>query len=72
MKKADLTEDLIEAPYQNLEDLPKAVQKYPKHAQEIWRAAFNAALSEKPGDEAYAFRVAWSALQKYMKKQEKK
>ena len=65
-------ENLEEAPYQNLEDLPEGVKKYPKKAQEIWRAAFNAALKQKPGDEAYAFRVAWSALQKYMKKQEKK
>ena len=72
MKKADIEEDLIEAPYQNLEDLPKAVKKYPEHAQRIWLAAFNAAYKEKPNDEAYAFRVAWSALQKYMKKQESK
>jgi len=80
MKKAEVInepidpnlETLEEAPYQNLEVLPEGVKKYPKHAQEIWLAAFNAALKQKPGDEAYAFRVAWSALQKYMKKQEKK
>ena len=71
MQKANVKDDLIEAPYQNLEDLPKAVQKYSKHAQEIWRAAFNAAMKEKPNDEAYAFRVAWSALQKYVKKEKK-
>jgi cation transport regulator ChaB/DNA-directed RNA polymerase subunit RPC12/RpoP len=66
-KEAVTQEDLIEAPYNNLESLPKAVKKYPKHAQEIWKSAFNAALKEKPGDEEYAFRVAWSALQKYMR-----
>jgi len=66
--KAQTKEDLEIAPYQNLEDLPKAVKKYPEHAQKIWKEAFNSAYSSGKG-EAYAFRVAWSALQKYMRKQ---
>ena len=67
-----IDKNLEESPYNDLESLPKAVKKYPKKAQEIWKSAFNAAMEEKPNDEAYCFRVAWSALQKYMKKQEKK
>jgi cation transport regulator len=63
-----LEEDLEIAPYQTLEDLPKAVKKYPEHAQKIWKEAFNSAYKSGKG-EAYAFRVAWSALQKYMNKQ---
>lgn len=66
MKKAELEEELIEAPYDNMEDLPKAVKKMPKHAQQIWKSAFNAALKEKPSDESYAFQVAWAAANKWL------
>lgn len=34
-------------PYQQLENLPESVKNHlPKHAQEIFRAAFNNALGE--------------------------
>ena len=50
--------------YQTLEDLPDSVQSHlPKHAQEIFRAAFNHALKEY-GEEENAFRVAWSAVKR--------
>ena len=54
--------------YQELKDLPDAVKNHlPKHAQEIFRAAFNNAEEEYPKEEQ-AFRVAWSAVkQKYEK-----
>lgn len=50
-------------PYNSLSELPPAVKKLPKHAQEIWMAAFNSALKEY-NDESKAFAVAWSAVDK--------
>lgn len=65
-------------PYKNLSDLPDSVQDNPpKHAQEIYRAAYNSAWDEykDPDDrrddasrEEVSHRVAWSAVgQKYEK-----
>ena len=55
-------------PYDNLSDLPDSVSNnLPKHAQEIYRAAYNSA-EEQYGEEERAHRVAWSAVeQKYEK-----
>jgi cation transport regulator len=50
-------------PYKDLNDLPKSVLEHlPKHAQEIYRAAFNSAWDEYAQDEERAHRVAWSAV----------
>ncbi|MEH2177591.1 ChaB family protein [Nostoc sp.] len=49
-------------PYKQTTDLPDSVKEHlPKHAQEIFRAAFNSALEEYEEEER-AFRVAWSAV----------
>jgi cation transport regulator len=55
-------------PYQALKDLPESVRAHlPKHAQEIFRAAFNSAEDEYHEEER-AFRVAWAAVKdKYEK-----
>ena len=55
-------------PYEELDDLPDSVKKnLPKHAREIYRAAYNSA-EEQYGEESRAHRVAWSAVeQKYEK-----
>ncbi|MBD2180077.1 ChaB family protein [Planktothrix sp. FACHB-1355] len=55
-------------PYQQIDDLPDSVKNHlPKHAQEIFRAAFNNAAEEYDEEEA-AFKVAWSAVKhKYEK-----
>ena len=51
-------------PYQQLDDLPESVKNHlPKHAQEIFRAAFNNALEEYE-EEEQAFRVAWNAVKR--------
>lgn len=51
-------------PYQKINDLPDAVTNHlPKHAQEIFLAAFNNA-SEQYRDEERAFRVAWSGVKR--------
>ena len=60
-------------PYATLQDLPPAVRRLPLHAQEIFRAAFNAAWQSYgrggPGDpEETAFRVAWAAVKKRYRK----
>lgn len=65
-------------PYKELAELPEAVRdNLPKHAQEIYRAAYNSAWDEykDPNDrrddasrEEVAHRVAWAAVgRKYEK-----
>ncbi|WP_439135621.1 ChaB family protein [Pseudomaricurvus sp.] len=59
-------------PYESLSDLPDSVRNVlPKHAQEIFQAAFNSAWNEykDPGDrrgndtrEEVSFKVAWAAV----------
>ncbi|MGB3635960.1 MAG: ChaB family protein [Rubrobacteraceae bacterium] len=51
-------------------ELPKGVKNnLPKHAQEIYKEAFNSA-EEQYGEESRARRVAWGAVeQKYEKNQ---
>lgn len=49
-------------PYRTLAELPDSVRSHlPKHAQEIFQAAFNHAEVEYREEER-AFRVAWSAV----------
>jgi cation transport regulator len=56
--------------YQKLTDLPDSVREHlPKHAQEIYRAAYNSA-EEQYGEESRAHRVAWSAVENKYKKDE--
>jgi cation transport regulator len=56
-------------PYNDLNDLPEPVQEHlPKHAQEIYRAAYNSAWEEYGQDEERAHRVAWSAVKKTYEK----
>lgn len=58
-------------PYEKLTDLSDSVRdNLPKHAQEIYRAAYNSA-EEQYGEEDRRHRVAWSAVeQKYEKNEE--
>ena len=69
-------------PYNDLQDLPDSVKNVlPRHAQEIYLAAFNNAWDEykKSKDrrdddsrEEVAHKVAWSAVkQKYEKKEDR-
>ncbi len=67
-------------PYKTLDDLPKVVRdNLPKHAQEIYQAAFNSAWEqydqpeERRGDasrEETAHRVAWAAVKQSFEKDE--
>ncbi len=59
-------------PYKSDSDLPGSVKdNLPKHAQDIYRAAFNSAWDEYGHDEARAHRVAWGAVEKEYEKDAK-
>ena len=63
----DNTTTRVQKPYDSLTELPDAVKKLPKHAQEIFRSAFNSAYKNPPTGqkaEEYAFKVAWSAVKR--------
>lgn len=59
-------------PYARNEDLPPSVRDHlPEHAQDIFRAAFDAAFEAHSGDprqEEAAFRIAWAAVKKRYRK----
>lgn len=67
-------------PYTSIEDLPKGVRdNLPKHAQEIYEAAFNSAWEQydRPEErrggasrEEAASRVAWAAVKESYEKDE--
>lgn len=59
-------------PYDTTKELPDSVKdNLPKHAQEIYRAAFNSAWDEYDHDEERAHRVAWAAVKDKYEKDEK-
>ena len=49
-------------PYSTLDALPDAVKALPKHGQEIYQKAFNAAFVQYKGDEAKSAATAWAAV----------
>jgi cation transport regulator len=60
-------------PYETMEELPPGVRQLPPHAQEIFRAAFNAAWASyadrgRQAQEETAFRIAWAAVKKRYRK----
>ncbi|MBZ2206240.1 ChaB family protein [Massilia sp. R798] len=63
-------------PYKSIADLPDSVRdNVPKHAQEIYKEAFNSAYEqylERGADEREetAHKVAWSAVKKRYRKDE--
>lgn len=54
-------------PYSSISDLPKGTSKLPKHAKEIYMAAFNSA-SEQYDEESIAHATAWAAVKNKYKK----
>jgi len=68
-------------PYKNISDLPKPVRDHlPKHAQEIFKEAFNSAWSEyidpdkrrcRDSREEVSYKIAWAAVKnQYLKGQD--
>ncbi len=60
-------------PYRRNADLPPTVRhSLPPHAQDIYRAAFNAAWREhvvrRGRDEAICHRIAWAAVKRLYRK----
>lgn len=59
-------------PYRTNEDLPASVRHHlPKHAQDIFREAFNGAWQQYKSSERQeeiAFRVAWATVKKMYRK----
>ena len=52
-------------PYAKNQYLPPAVREHlPAHAQDVFREAFNHALTEYDEGDGVAFRVAWSAVKR--------
>jgi cation transport regulator len=61
---------VVEMPYQQITQLPDSVKNnLPKHAQEIYKEAFNSA-EEQYGEESRAHRVAGSAVENKYEKNE--
>jgi cation transport regulator ChaB len=65
--EANITEDLVVAPYKDNSELPPAVKKYPSGAQTSFRETFNEVYN-KTHDESKAFPIAWNSLKRWMKK----
>jgi cation transport regulator len=58
-------------PYQSIADLPEPVREHlPKHAQEIYRAAFNSAWDAYHHDEERAHQVVRAAVKHSYEKDE--
>jgi len=59
-------------PYRTIEELPESVREHlPRHAQEVYRAAFNHTWEEDGHDEQRAHRVAWGAVKRQHEKDER-
>lgn len=58
-------EDLEEAPYKTIDDLPDSVKVLPKEGQELWLKVFNKAY---PKGEDYARKIAWFVVKQHFKK----
>jgi len=68
-RRGDRKEDHV--PYKMITQLPDNVKNnLPKHAQEIYKEAFNSA-EEQYGEESRAHRVAWSAVEQKYEKNDK-
>lgn len=58
-------------PYTTINALPDSVKdNVPKHAQEIYQAAYNSAWEQYDHDEERAHRVAWAAVKNDYEKDE--
>jgi cation transport regulator len=52
-------------PYASNADLPATIRKnLPRHAQDIFRAAFNDAFERYEHSDERAFRIAWAAVKR--------
>jgi cation transport regulator len=62
----------MDMPYKSLRELPESVRNnLPRHAQEIYQAAYNNAWEEYDHEEERAHRVAWAAVKQLYVKDDK-
>lgn len=66
-EEAVTQEDLIMAPYQNLNQLPSYIKKMNVECQKVFMATFNSVLKDS-GDESRAMAIGISAAKRCMKK----
>ena len=63
-------------PYKDIDELPEDVKNVlPKHAQEIYKEAYNSARKQHKGEdelEATSHKIAWSAVKNVYEKWVKK
>jgi cation transport regulator len=58
-------------PYKSINELPDSVKdNVPKHAQEIYKEAYNSAWEQYDHEEERAHRVAWAAVKNDYEKDE--
>ena len=58
-------------PYRSINELPDSVKdNVPKHAQEIYKEAYNGAWEQYDHEEERAHRVAWAAVKNDYEKDE--
>jgi cation transport regulator len=64
--------EVMDMPYKSLRELPESVRNnLPRHAQEIYQAAYNNAWEEYDHEEERAHRVAWAAVKQLYVKDDK-
>jgi phage I-like protein/cation transport regulator ChaB len=57
-------------PY-DIKNPPDVIRMLPPHAQEMWISAFNEASKDTPGDEGKCAAIAWAAVEREYKKDER-
>lgn len=64
---ANIEDNLEEAPYKTISELPESVQALPKEAQQVFLETFNKSWTQYNGDENIIFPVAWTVVKKWLK-----
>lgn len=64
---ASLSKETIMAPYTE-DNYPKYLNKYPEGARKTFIETFNKVLNDSNGDEEKSYKIAWTALKRWMKK----
>jgi len=55
-------------PYKKISELPDTVKVLPIQAQKMWMRVFNRAIHNPKYNEETAFKVAWSVVKQFYKK----
>jgi cation transport regulator ChaB len=69
LTKAALSENIESAPYHRIDELPDSIRKLSPKLQKMWMSTWNSVYDQYK-DEAKAFRIAWSQVNKHRSKAE--